>query len=80
MSAEYQARLATYRSARRVALGIRLTRREQMAHRRERAQTEHERVPNSPSKRLFGDTLMCIVQFAMYEQHVVGCMKQLPRI
>src|SRR5262249_12477935 len=49
MSAEYQARLAAYRSARRVALGIRLTRREEMAHRRERAQTEQERVPNSQS-------------------------------
>ena len=49
MSAEYQARLAAFRSARRVALGLHPTRSEEMAHRRERAQTEQERVPNSPS-------------------------------
>ena len=49
MAPEYQARLAAYRSARRAALGISFARREEMAHRRERARTEHEGVPNSPS-------------------------------
>jgi len=49
MAPEYQARLAAYRSARRAALGISFARREVMAYRRERAQTEHEGVPNSPS-------------------------------